>query len=227
MTNDKFFVELPSYNRDNNGFYKRTLLNTIEKKYPWLTVAGLDSPFKTPKGNVINGVQNAGPGSLLTFGTGRQHDVNWVKRPSFAAERGYEPILNPITNWNTIMNKLDTFAMNRKPIQTRYSSDFSYLGNNNYIIGSNNVTITDDFIYVGIFVLCLCKPSFLVFLRIREHTSYSIAFVISRGIDTTKTIVVITKSCKMIDGWNRHLVIEFQFIGLLVLTSCHSCAYRV
>lgn len=152
MTNDKFFVELPSYSNDNTGFYKRTLINKIQKDYPWLTLAGLDDPYYTNKGNKINGVQDAGPGNIMTFGTAKYHDVNWVRRATYATEKGYVPILNPVTNWNTVANKLHTFAMNRKPrIVERYNtaSDFRSLGNDRFVIAGHNITITDDFVYVG------------------------------------------------------------------------------
>ena len=149
MTNDKFFVALPSYATDNTGFYKQAILDKVRKEYPWITVAGLSDPYRTPKGNYINGVQNAGPGNLLTFGTGKFHDVNWVRRPEYATERGYEPIIDPVKNWNTLVNKLHTFAMNRKPSYTYASSNTYALGNDRYVIGGNKVTITDDFVYVG------------------------------------------------------------------------------
>ena len=151
MTNDNFFVALPSYNVDNTGFYKQAVINRIRTNYPWLTVAGLSNPTVTPKGNHINGVQNAGPGNLLTFGTGKFHDVNWVRRPEYATERGYEPIIDPVKNWNTLVDKLHNFAMNRKPVYNSYrsSSNTYALGNDRFVIGGNNVTITDDFVYVG------------------------------------------------------------------------------
>lgn len=155
MTNDKrFFVELPSYNADNTGFYKKAILDRIRREYPWLTVAGLSDPYRTPKGNIINGVQSAGAGNLLTFGTAKHHDVNWVRRAEFAAERGYTPILNPVTNWNSVVNHLHAFAMDKKPYLPTYDRfsrrDAAYaLGNDRYLIGGNNVTITRDFVYVG------------------------------------------------------------------------------
>ena len=78
-----------------------------------------------------------------------------------------------------------------------------------------------DLVDVGIFILRLRKPSPLIFLRIRQHTPYSIALIVSGCIDTTKTIVIIAQACEMINGWHRHFIVEFQFIGLLILPNRH------
>jgi len=148
-----FHVQLPSYNNDNNGFYKKAILDTIANKYPWLTVAGLDAPFYMESGKKLRGVQDAGPGSLLTFGTAKNHDVNWVERNTYATEKGYHPILNPITNWNTVMDKLYKFAMERKPLPKVNVYNQMYqdrtVANDRFVIGGKNVTITDDFVFVG------------------------------------------------------------------------------
>lgn len=146
--NDNFFVTLPSTSTDTRGFYKKGLLDLIDKKYPWLTVAGLDAPFYTDKGNPISGVQYAGAGNVLTFGSAKYHDVNWIKRADFAREKGYEPVLDLVKDWNTITRKLDVFAQNRKPAP-RYTYSSNRYGREEICVAGNRVTITDNFVFVN------------------------------------------------------------------------------
>lgn len=146
--NDKFIVQLPTAAQDTTGFYKREFLGAVQKKYPWLTIAGLDAPFTTPKGNVINGVQYAGAGNLITVGTARQHDVNWVKRAAFACEKGYNPVYDLVKDWNTVMGKLETYAMNRKPAPRYYGNTY-VVNRNTAVVRDVRVTVTNDFIYIN------------------------------------------------------------------------------
>lgn len=146
--NDKFFVQVPTMNQDSAGYYKRALIEKIQRQYPHLTIAGLDAPFHTPKGNYIKGVDYAPAGSLLTFGTAKHHDVNWVRNPEFAAKKGYTPVYDMIKDWENIDSKLRTFANNRRPVQT-YRSRYSYqTGNNSYVVNGSNVTVTDNFVFI-------------------------------------------------------------------------------
>ena len=85
-----FAVELPTRAQDPSGFYKKGLIEKLTKNYLWLTVAGLDAPHTLKNGRELRGVDHAGPGSVITFGTAKNHDVNWVERPDYARENRCE-----------------------------------------------------------------------------------------------------------------------------------------
>lgn len=145
----KFAVVLPSKTQDPNGFYKRGIVDILKNKYPHLTVAGLDNP------DVKRGIQYAGPGNLLTFGTAKNHDVNWVERPDYAREKGYSPVYDLIKDWNTVTAKIDMFAREKRRLQelearNRYASYNSYYGPVTIDLGNNvKVQVFDSFIKVG------------------------------------------------------------------------------
>ena len=109
MTNNKFAVVLPSRTLDTNGFYKQGLVDLLLNKFTWLTIAGFDEP------DVKHGIEYAGPGSLLTFGTAKNHDVNWIKRPDYARGRGIVPIYDLVKDYNTVIAAITAFANARKP----------------------------------------------------------------------------------------------------------------
>lgn len=109
MLNNKlsFVVELPTKNEDPRNFYKRGLLEEVLKirnEYPGFTVAGIDAP------DVKRGVEHASHGNLLTVGTAKTHDVEWVERPNYAREKGYNPVLDIRKDWKEITTKLKAYA---------------------------------------------------------------------------------------------------------------------
>ena len=140
-----FAVELPTRAQDPSGFYKKGLIDKVTKQYPWLTVAGLDAPFKLKNGRDLRGVDYAGPGSVITFGTAKNHDVNWVERPDYAREKGYTPVYNLVKDWSSVVSRLDAFAKAKKPVYrpTYKSSSVSYY------VGGSVVEVFDNFIKIG------------------------------------------------------------------------------
>jgi len=97
---NSFAVELPNASTDPNFLYKKELLKHIESNYPNMTVSGQNPPA------VRRGVNHASYGNLLTFGTSKTHDIEWVERPSYACEKGYTPVYNLTKDWNKITRKL-------------------------------------------------------------------------------------------------------------------------
>jgi len=94
-----------------------------------LTTAGEDfPPVKSP-------VDEAGFGNLLTVGTAPNHDVEWIRRPEFACEKGYKPVYDIIEDYNDIVKKLIQYAEEKNTINLRYGG---------------KVTFHDGFIKVGI-----------------------------------------------------------------------------
>lgn len=71
-----FGIKLPSAKADASGDLKNFLVKKIIKKYPWLTVAGIDEPY----GSIYESIDFAGPGDVITFGTSKTHDVSWVAK---------------------------------------------------------------------------------------------------------------------------------------------------
>ena len=107
----KFAVELPTLANDPRGFYKKGLIELLTKKYTNLTVAGIDAP------EVKHGVQYAGPGNLMTFGTATKHDVEWIRRPDYAREKGYKPVYDLIKDWSTVVSKIAAFSAEKTRIE--------------------------------------------------------------------------------------------------------------
>jgi len=158
MTNDKFAVVLPSAQLDNTGFYKKGLMDKIINKYPWLTVAGLDEPSYLQSGRALRGVEFAGAGNVITFGTAKSHNVNWIERADYAREKGIAPVYDLIKDWNTVVSKLDAFAIARKPApayrNTCYGcSGCSYYNSqptgSKFYVGGQLVEVFDGFIKIG------------------------------------------------------------------------------
>lgn len=152
-TNNNFAVELSA--NDVRGFYKKGLMDRIVNDYPWLTVAGIDAPYTTPGGKQITGVEYAGAGNVLTFGTAKQHDVNWVRRPDYVREKGYAPVYDIVKDWNTILNRLDSFARDRKPapvynrcVGCPYNKT-TETNRSFYLSDGTKVTVFDNFIKIG------------------------------------------------------------------------------
>ena len=149
MEKFKFAVELPTLANDPRGFYKKGLVDIILNRYKNLTVAGIDNP------DVKRGIEYAGPGNLITFGTAKNHDVNWVARPDYAREKGYKPVYDLIKDWNTVTAKIDMFAREKRRLQeleerNRYASYNSYYGPVTIDLGNNvKVQVFDSFIKVG------------------------------------------------------------------------------
>jgi hypothetical protein len=142
---DKFTVELPSREIDPTGIFKKDLVNSIFNEYPWLSVNGVDEPFAG------KGVNYAGPNNVITFGTSKTHDVDWLRSADYARSKGYGPIYN-YKNWYKVLDKLDTFAKNRNPYKT---DSYTYTPKeNSYVISfekyySPRVEVYRDFILVG------------------------------------------------------------------------------
>ena len=159
MSKDKFAVVLPTSQLDNSGFYKSGLMTKIINKYPWLTVAGLDEPTRLKSGRLLRGVNMAGAGNVITFGTAKNHDVNWIERADYAREKGIAPVYDLIKDWNTVIAKLDAFAIARKPkpvYRNVYSSNCygcSYYNQaatgSVFYVGGQKVEVFDGFIKIG------------------------------------------------------------------------------
>jgi hypothetical protein len=148
MDNNAFVVELPSLTQDKNGFYKKGLMDLVINKYPWLTVAGIDDPTRLKSGRELRGVEYAGAGNVITFGTAKSHDVNWIQRPDYAREKGYNPVYNLLKDWNTITSKLHTFAMAKKPV-AKPTCGCYYTSGNSFFVDGQKVEIFDNFIKIG------------------------------------------------------------------------------
>jgi len=119
---NKFAVKLPSFLNDINLLYKTNLVNTIIDKYPHLTMAGIDTPYETSRGNEINGIENAKPNDYITFGTSRTHDVNWMSKGEEDTfnylNRTGVPVYDLQKDYGKVMYNLDKFATANKPKET-------------------------------------------------------------------------------------------------------------
>lgn len=150
MNNNTFAVLVG--NGTTGKFYKQAFINEVTTKYPWLTVAGLDDPYTLKNGRTLRGVQHAGAGNLVTVGTAKHHDINWVENPEFAAKKGYQPIYDLVTEYNAASNALRKYAMAKKPqpkTQTVYVQD---AGSVFYACGAK-VEVFDNFFKIGTHII--------------------------------------------------------------------------
>jgi hypothetical protein len=178
MDNKNFFVQLPNSATDPRGFYKAGLIDKLNK-YPWLKVAGLDAPFTTPSGRDIRGIEYAGAGNVITFGTAKYHDVNWAKRADFVREKGYAPVLDIVKDWSSVVSKLDAFANARKPRPVY--NPYRHACSNCITLGGNVVEVFDNYIKIGM----------NIFPRtINTNTYYSYT---PAQLETIRTIIVTVK----------------------------------
>ena len=84
-------------------FYRDNILRNARELN--LTIAGEDFP---PVHSGI--VDDAGYGNLLTVGTAPKHDLEWIRRPEFACEKGYKPIYDIIEDYNEIIKNMIKYA---------------------------------------------------------------------------------------------------------------------
>lgn len=151
MDNKNFFVKLPSAVVDPRGYYKRGLVENINK-YPWLKVAGLDAPFTTTNGKTIRGINYAGPDQLITFGTAKNHDVNWVENGDYARKKGYMPVYDLEKDYALVLSKLDAFAQARKPRPT-YTTAYLRGTSDTFYVSGQRVEVYDNYIKIGMNII--------------------------------------------------------------------------
>lgn len=136
--NNSFAVEIPNRTTDPNLFYKKELLALIAAKYPEFTVSGKNPPV------VARGVEYASHGNLLTFGTSKTHDIEWVERPSYACEKGYAPIFDLVKDWNKITSQIEKLHEELYPSRLRMSNGMEVEFFKNFVkIGYDRVAYKD------------------------------------------------------------------------------------
>lgn len=91
-----------TYNATTATFYRNRILDKAREL--GLTVAGEDYP------RVKRGVMHMSKGNAMTIGTAKNHDVEWIERLSFAAERGLNPIFDGVTEYNEVVGRMVKYA---------------------------------------------------------------------------------------------------------------------
>jgi len=120
----KFVIDLTksvgndTANNSTANFYKRQLMQNIDEL--GLTVAGQDAP------PVRSGINQAGFGNLITIGTAPNHDVEWVRRPQFACEKGYKPILDIVDDWTEINRLLVQYYKDKYEMKLKYGAKVTF-----------------------------------------------------------------------------------------------------
>ncbi len=106
---------------ENEGtfdYYKRALVRNVKKL--GLTISGEDRP------EIRRGVDQAGFGNVLTVGTSRTHDMEWIERMDYVCEKGYTPVLNLIKDWDLISRKLVEYYKDKYQMDLKYGSTVSF-----------------------------------------------------------------------------------------------------
>lgn len=150
MDNKSFAVKLGKGNAGR--IYKQALIDTINKKYPYLSMAGLDAPFYTNSGREIRSIEYAGSNNYLTFGTSKTHDVNWSNN-SYSEYPGYVPAFDIIKDWSRIVNKLDAFAQAKKAKNSYSNTYYQHSTGDVVYVGGQKVEIYDAFIKIGLHII--------------------------------------------------------------------------
>lgn len=91
-----------TYNAATAEFYRNRYLDKAREL--GLTVAGEDYP------RVRRGVLHASKGNAMTIGTAKNHDVEWIERLAFAAERGLSPIFDGVKDYHEAVGKMVKYA---------------------------------------------------------------------------------------------------------------------
>jgi len=115
-----FTVTLPTNKQDKFGLKKTAFVETVIAACPWLTVAGIDTPFKNILGRDIKGVDYAPAGSHLTFGTSKTHDVNWIEDLDYLKDGHNMPNYDLMTETSGALKHLALFAQNHKPAKKEF-----------------------------------------------------------------------------------------------------------
>ena len=176
MTKSTFVVQLPSIAQDKNYYYKKTFVKNIITKYPWLTIAGIDAPFTLKSGRELRGIDHAGAEHLLTFGTAKNHDINWVQNANYACGRGYNPVYNLLTDWNKIESELAAFAAARKPAPKYVTRETG----SSFYAGGQKVEVYDNFFKIGYNIIPRTKANSNVYT--------------ASQLETIKTLVITIKN---------------------------------
>lgn len=91
------------YNKATADFYKKRYADKAREL--GLTISGEDYP------RVRRGViDHLTKGGLMTVGTSGTHDVEWIERLAFAAERGLNPVFDAVEDYNEAVGKMVKYA---------------------------------------------------------------------------------------------------------------------
>ena len=137
MTNkNSFGVSFENnFPNETSTFYKNRILDKARNL--GLTISGEDSPW------VRRGMSHCGKGNVLTVGTAKTHDVEWIERLSYAAEKGIAPIYNSVTDYNEIIGKLVKYADDKYGVRlssgARVSFHKGFIKIDHYIIPNTEV----------------------------------------------------------------------------------------
>ena len=92
-----------AYNGTTAEFYRDAIADAAKKL--GLTISGRDYP------PVRRGlVPYCTKGNLMTVGSAKTHDVEWIERLGYAAEKGIEVVFDGIRDYNEIVEKLVEYA---------------------------------------------------------------------------------------------------------------------
>lgn len=163
MNNLGFAVRFPSRNNDSKGVFKKSLLNFIEREYPYLSLAGLDAPEYDALGRRIKSIEYVGPKDTMTFGLSDYHDVAYATKPSDLLNEqgtGFAPVYDIADDWNTVINKLTRFAEAKEREESCYNCPLRNVcgkvkkpkyneADAYYLSDGTKVTIFDNFIKIG------------------------------------------------------------------------------
>lgn len=138
MANDKFAFKLSN----DGGKYKNYIIERLTKRFPWLTIDGIDEP------KTYSGVQYAGPDSVLTFGTSKYHNVSWSDL-SLDKIKDKGIAIYSLNTWGLFLDRLENYAKNNHPLYFLCDKEGEDKLGYDYKLNDQPVKIYDNFIQIG------------------------------------------------------------------------------
>lgn len=136
-------------NKKSAKTYKESLMDRVINAYPWMTVASkIDYPY------TVFGVENAGPGDMITLGLSKTHDVDWL--PKECADCPFMCYGDDVVNFDleteffNAVDALNCYAKEHCPFDVDY--DFKD-------VFGTPVKIFDNFVQIGYDVIPIATGS--------------------------------------------------------------------
>ena len=137
---NKFYIKLPSANIDPKGALKSFLVNKMLSAKPWLRYAGIDTP------RVERGIQYASADDYIVFDSSATFDVDWAKSSDLSeSTKRYIPVYDLYTDFNSAINKLESYARAKCPFFSEPDYDFKYFG--------QPVKVFDNYVQIGLNII--------------------------------------------------------------------------
>ncbi len=106
------------YNGTTAEFYRDRIAEAAEKL--GLTISGRNYP------PIRRGISHCSKGNLMTVGSAITHDVEWIERLGYAAEKGIEMVFDGVKEYDVILDKMSEYAEKKYGYRLRTGSKVTF-----------------------------------------------------------------------------------------------------